>query len=158
MMPFSLDELATISATLKDVCMGLIELAYPDKKSSFHRDYMNAVKSVGSRNLGKSIDFNVDQWNLLFKVVVALLRQLYSRDCRRKFCSEGTWVAKQFPILFDRVAEMYFTNRKTNGYEPFVGPLTLTREQLEDEGPPLFCCRSPATGNLERIPFCNALS
>ncbi|CAL1296841.1 unnamed protein product [Larinioides sclopetarius] len=153
MMPFSLSELAGVSATLKDVCMGLIELAYPDKKSTFNRDYVNAMKSVGAKNLGKPGDFNVDNWNLLFKVVVALLRQLYSRDCRRKFCPDGTWIAKQFPVFFDRAAEMYFTNRRSYGYEPFVGPQNMTREQLEDEGPPLSAVEARQLAILREFPF-----
>ncbi|KFM61319.1 Ubiquitin-protein ligase E3C, partial [Stegodyphus mimosarum] len=154
MMPFTLAELASVSATLKDVCMGLIELAYPDKKSAFNRDYVKAMKSVGSKNLDKNVNvFEVRQWNQLFKVVVTLLRQLYSRDCRRKFCPEGTWIAKQFPVFFERAAEMYFTNRRGHGYEPFVGLQNLTREQLEEEGPPPSAVEARQLAILREFPF-----
>ncbi|KAG8192273.1 hypothetical protein JTE90_002099 [Oedothorax gibbosus] len=154
MMPFNLAELAKISATLKDVCMGIIELAYPDKKSSFNRDYTNAMNSVGAGSMGKKTEsFNVRHWNQLFKVVVALLRQLYSRDCRRKFCPEGTWIAKQFPVFFERAAEMYFTKRRGYGYEPFVGLQNLTREQLEEEGPPPSAVEARQLAILREFPF-----
>ncbi|GFU51888.1 ubiquitin-protein ligase E3C [Trichonephila clavipes] len=153
MMPFTLVELATISTTLKDVCMGLIELAYPDKKSTFNKDYVSAMESVGAKSVGKTISFNLQQWNLLFKVVVALLRQLYSRDCRRKFCPEGAWIARQFPIFFDRAAEMYFPSRRNYGYEPFVGLQNMTREQLESEGPPLSAVEARQLAILHEFPF-----
>ncbi|XP_015926212.1 ubiquitin-protein ligase E3C [Parasteatoda tepidariorum] len=154
MMPFNLVELASISATLKDVCMGLIELAYPDKKAPFTNDYVNAMRSVGSKRMDKSSDnFEIYRWNQLFKAVVTLLRQLYSRDCRRKFCPDGTWIAKQFPVFMDRAAEMYFTKRRGPSYEPFVGLQNLTREQLEEEGPPPSAVEARQLAILREFPF-----
>lgn len=150
--PFTLVELASISATLKDVCMGLIEIAYPDKKSAFNRDYVRVVSSVGSKNsINSAIEIRL--WNRLFKVVVTLLRHLYSRDCRRKFCPDGTWIAKQFPVFFERAAELYFTNRRGTSYAPFLGLQHLTREQLEEEGPPPSALEARQLAILREFPF-----
>lgn len=151
-MPFTLNELASICATLKDVCMGLIELAYPDKKSAFNRDYVKAFTSTGSKVPVNSV-CEIRLWNRLFKVVVTLLRQLYSRDCRRKFCPDGTWIAKQFPIFFERAAELYFTTKRGCGYAPFVGLQNLTREQLEEEGPPPSALEARQLAILREFPF-----
>lgn len=151
-MPFSLVELASVSATFKDVCMGLIELAYPDHRTVFNRDYVKALANTGSKKqINNAVEIRV--WNRLFKVVATLLRHMYSRDCRRKFCPEGTWIAKQFPVLFDRAAELYFTNRRSYGYAPFLGLQHSTRAQLEEEGPPPSALEARQLAVLREFPF-----
>lgn len=154
MMPFSLSEMTGISLTLRDVCMGLIDLAYPETRHTFNDDYVNAMKSVGSKTFGRHVTISeVKRWNQLFKVAVILLRQLYSRDCRRKFCPDGQWIAKQFVISYQRAADLHFSNRRRYGYEPFIGLQHFTREQLEEEGPPPTAMEVRQLAVLRELPF-----
>jgi hypothetical protein len=59
-MPFSLSELSSLALTLRDVCLGIIELTHPDTKPA-----------VGSRHRLDGVDIGRQQ-NMLshvFKVV-----------------------------------------------------------------------------------------
>ncbi|XP_054722716.1 LOW QUALITY PROTEIN: ubiquitin-protein ligase E3C-like [Uloborus diversus] len=149
MMPFSLPEMANISATLKDVCMGLIELAYPDKKSSFNLD---SLKGKGWKGADRNFP-EVKRLDRLFRAVVSLLRQLYSRDCRQKFCPDGTWVARQYPVFLDRVADMYFADSRGRWSRPFVDPPDSTGEPPEEKRPPPSAVEARQLAVLREFPF-----
>ena len=43
-MPFSLQELVSIAMALRDVALGLIELAFPDSRLVVGEEYANAVR------------------------------------------------------------------------------------------------------------------
>ncbi|TRY88691.1 hypothetical protein DNTS_026130 [Danionella cerebrum] len=47
MMPFSLAELVTLSRCLRDACLGIIKLAYPETKTEHREEYVAAFRSVG---------------------------------------------------------------------------------------------------------------
>jgi len=70
-MPFSLLELVTLSRCLRDACLGIIKLAYPETKTEHRQEYMAAFRSVGvSTNLEvqKRIQAEQKRWVQLFKV------------------------------------------------------------------------------------------
>lgn len=64
-MPFTIAELAVLSGHLKGVCLGLVELAFPDTRPTVRDDYKNAVlgpmSAVQSRH-------DTQIWTHLFKV------------------------------------------------------------------------------------------
>lgn len=68
-MPFTIAELAVLSGHLKGVCLGLVELAFPDTRPTVRDDYKNAVlgpiSTVQSRH-------DTQIWTHLFKVTLII--------------------------------------------------------------------------------------
>lgn len=124
MMPFSLSELASIAMQLRDVALGLIELSFPDTHSSSYwvpkESYLNGE------------DGNVEMWLALFHNVVQLLRQLYSRDCRKKFCDN--WIVNVL-VVPDQVTDANLKRPylKRQPFQHFV-PKNFQR-LVYDDGP-----------------------
>ena len=50
-MPFTLRELVPMSLALRDVTLGLIELAFPESRPSIREDYQQAVRYAGNNLL-----------------------------------------------------------------------------------------------------------
>lgn len=148
-MPFTIAELADLSGQLKSVCLGLVELAFPDTRPTVRDDYKTAV--LGSTS---STQFRHDTqiWTHLFKVTVGLLRQLHTRDLRRQFCPEGHWIATNVVIPIDKPQDFAFRRRRLRGYVPFQNLRAFTREEFE-EGPPLSATEVRTLTLLREIPF-----
>lgn len=148
-MPFTISELVLLSSHLKGVCLGLVELAFPDSRPTVRDDYKNVV-------LGPSCSLQNQQdtqmWTHLFKVTVGLLRQLHTRDLRRQFCPDGHWIASNIVIPIDKPQDFTFRRRRLRGYVPFQGLRVFTREELE-EGPPLSTKEVRTLTLLREIPF-----
>uniref|UniRef100_A0A8D8U9V2 Ubiquitin-protein ligase E3C n=1 Tax=Cacopsylla melanoneura TaxID=428564 RepID=A0A8D8U9V2_9HEMI len=150
-MPFSLVELVSMTSVFKNVVLGLIELAYPDSrlKDTQYRHHSN------SSSTSKSM---VAMWCHLFKSLVSLLRQLHSRDSRRRFTpSDAHWCCPQLSGLlgsgFDQPGSLSLRQReRQNMYRPFHGLPNLTREELED-GPPLSTKEIRTLTILHEVPF-----
>lgn len=65
-MPFTLVEIATLSTVLKDISLGLVELAFPETRSSINEHYRAVLKFS---NNGRAEDtFNKIMWPHLLKV------------------------------------------------------------------------------------------
>lgn len=69
-MPFSLDELVPMSLALRDACLGIVELAYPDSHFSFNEDYKSALQRTGVRMATHNTDHLQQEitWAYVFKV------------------------------------------------------------------------------------------
>ncbi|KAF2366386.1 HECT domain [Trinorchestia longiramus] len=78
---FSVRELVTISATLRDVCVGLAELAHPDTRASTLTDV--SYKPT---------------WDHCFKCCVDVVRHLHLRDTRRQFCPAQHWLTNRVSL------------------------------------------------------------
>ncbi|XP_076346418.1 ubiquitin-protein ligase E3C [Tachypleus tridentatus] len=151
-MPFSLSELVSLSLALRDVCLGLIELAYPDTKPSVNEQYKHVVQSV-SEECSVNTHLLVKAWLHLCKEAVGLLHQLYNRDSQRQFCPQNHWIAKHISIPVNRPTDLQFGSRRSRIYTPFVGLGALTREQLEEEGPPMSTTEIRHMTILRELPF-----
>lgn len=71
MMPFSLTELVTLSRCLRDACLGIIKLAYPETKTEHKEEYVAAFRSVGVKSnsqVQQCIQAQQKRWVQLFKV------------------------------------------------------------------------------------------
>lgn len=130
-MPFSLGELEVLSRALRDACIGIIELAHPETRPEVREEYRLALQSVGvvQRTCSQS-QLRVTQlmWRRLFKVscfrsfgyfdtcllysfycplfsqvLSQLVKQLYDRDSRRKFCPDKHWLSHHIDIRADQV-------------------------------------------------------
>ncbi|RWS26248.1 ubiquitin-protein ligase E3C-like protein [Leptotrombidium deliense] len=148
-MPFTLQELQGMTLILKDVCIGLVELAYHDTKLAFIDDYKDVVNNANNHGSGGT----VKHWLKLFKTSVYLLRQLYRRDSRKTFCPPNHWISKQVVICVERPTNFRVGNRQRQRYQQFVGLRHLTREELEEEGPPLSTTEIRNVTILQEIPF-----
>ena len=158
-MPFTLKELQTMTMTLKDVCIGLIELAYQDTKVSVKSDYEQAMKSVAEDDPRASATEvtnnppNVAVWLKLFKTSVHLLRQLHHRDSRRAFCPVSHWLSSVVHIPVERPTNFRVGNVQRRRYQQFVGLRRLTREELDAGGPPPSTTEVKNITILQEIPF-----
>lgn len=90
---FTFSELGPLCLTLRQVCLGLVELAFPESRPTVRDDYKNAVLNQSPTKQTTDVQNQTAVWAHLFKVSVHLLRQLYSRDTRLHFCSAGDWLA-----------------------------------------------------------------
>lgn len=148
-MPFTTAGLVPLSAHLKGVCLGLVELAFPDTRPTVRDDYKNAVLGASS---SAQTQQNTQMWAHLFKVTVGLLRQLHTRDLRKQFCPDGHWIASNIVIPLDKPQDFTFRRRRLRGYVPFQGLRAFTREDLE-EGPPWSTKEVRTLTLLREIPF-----
>lgn len=64
-MPFTLAEIIPVSTTLKDISLGLVDLAFPETRSTFHENYSAVLKFKSSQ---ADDQFNKTMWPHLLKV------------------------------------------------------------------------------------------
>uniref|UniRef100_A0A4X2KJ33 Ubiquitin-protein ligase E3C n=1 Tax=Vombatus ursinus TaxID=29139 RepID=A0A4X2KJ33_VOMUR len=110
MMPFTLQELIILSRCLRDACLGIIKLAYPETKPEVREEYIVAFKSVGvttNSEMQQCIQMEQKRWIQLFKVITNLVKMLKSRDTRRNFCPPNHWLSEQENIKADKVTQLY---------------------------------------------------
>lgn len=147
-MPFTTTELVTLSIHLKEVCLGLVELAFPDTRPTIGEDYKNALGSSCTTRTHLITHIRTH----LFKVTVGLLRQLHTRDLRRPFCPQDHWITSNIVIPVDNPQDFTFRRHRLRGYIPFQGLRGLTREDLK-EGPPLSAKEVRTLTLLREMPF-----
>ena len=112
-MPFPLADLIPMSLALRDVGLGLIELAFPESRPSLEGGYDVAVRSVKGPAAAAGGGGGLPSpatWSYLFNKVVGLLRQLYARDTRRQFCPTDHWICGNIALPVKRSAEQSFRN------------------------------------------------
>ncbi|XP_054046383.1 ubiquitin-protein ligase E3C [Rissa tridactyla] len=110
MMPFTLEELVILSRCLRDACLGIIKLAYPETKPEVREEYIAAFRSVGvtkNTEMQQCIQTEQKKWIQLFKVITNLVKMLKSRDTRRNFCPPNHWLSEQENIKADKVTQLY---------------------------------------------------
>jgi len=106
MMPFTLEELIMLSRCLRDACLGIIKLAYPETKPEVREEYITAFQSIGvttNSEMQQCIQMEQKRWIQLFKVITNLVKMLKARDTRRNFCPPNHWLSEQEDIKADKV-------------------------------------------------------
>lgn len=96
LMPFTLPTLVNLSLALRNACLGIIHLAYPETRPVVMDEYFLAASSrQAPERIQMKKDFHRQcaAWLYCFKVTSQLVKQLYERDCRLSFCPEGHWLA-----------------------------------------------------------------
>ncbi|MBZ3869342.1 Ubiquitin-protein ligase E3C [Sciurus carolinensis] len=137
MMPFTLEELVVLSRCLRDACLGIIKLAYPEAKPEVREEYVTAFQSVGvttSSEVQQCIQTEQKRWIQLFKVITNLVKMLKSRDTRRTFCPPDHWLSEQEDIKADKVTQLYVpASRHVWRFRRMgrIGPLQSTLEGEE---------------------------
>lgn len=152
--PFTIHELQSMTGILKDVCIGLVQLAYHDTKITVKKEYQRAINSVKEIDLDQEDDGSeVVVWQKLFKSSVHLLRQMYHRDSRRSFCPPGHWISSQVCIPVEKPTNFRAGIHHRRRYQQFVGLRRLSRKELENNGPPLSTTEIRNVTILQEVPF-----
>ena len=125
-MPFTLNEVAELASILRDVCIGLVELAYPDTRPSA---WVNASKAARDPPTDSRQQQDVRLWMHLFKSTVNLARQLHTRDTRRQFCSTSVWVTGRVALPLERNGQLSL-RRQGRTHRPFRVIRSMTRSEL----------------------------
>ncbi|XP_047531021.1 ubiquitin-protein ligase E3C [Vanessa atalanta] len=156
---FDFSELGGLCRTLKHVCLGLVELAYPESRPSIFGQYKDAVG--GSHELNERNQ--TPAWAHLFKVCTQLLRALYARDARLQFCgaagagsgsggAASAWIASGAGVPGDGAEAALVAARAPRSARPYRAAVPrLTGDQ--DEGPPLTIKELRTVTILREIPF-----
>lgn len=158
MMPFTLDELVILSHCLRDACLGIIKLAYPETKPEVREEYIAAFRSVGvttNTEMQQCIQTEQKRWIQLFKVITNLVKMLKSRDTRRNFCPPNHWLSEQENIKADKVTQLYVPSARhvwRVRRMGRIGPLQSTLDVgLEPE--PLSVSEERQLAILTELPF-----
>ncbi|XP_073094222.1 ubiquitin-protein ligase E3C isoform X2 [Manis javanica] len=157
MMPFTLEELIMLSRCLRDACLGIIKLAYPETKPDVREEYIIALQSVGvttNYEMQQCIQMEQKRWIQLFKVITNLVKMLKSRDTRRNFCPPNHWLSEQEDIKADKVTQLYVpASRHAWRFRRMgrIGPLQSTLDGLEP--PPLSVSEERQLAILTELPF-----
>uniref|UniRef100_A0A8C4QGR2 HECT-type E3 ubiquitin transferase n=1 Tax=Eptatretus burgeri TaxID=7764 RepID=A0A8C4QGR2_EPTBU len=159
-MPFSLSELVEMSLRLRDACLGIIQLAYPDSRPELRDSYAQALQgSIVGRSVTQPAEQRLQEqrtrYTHLFKVISNLVKMLKARDARRPFCPRNHWLSQQVTICADRVPQLYMpgtrhvwrSHRLHN-----IGPLWSTLDVGQD-CPPLSVPEERQLAILTELPF-----
>ncbi|XP_072307055.1 ubiquitin-protein ligase E3C [Eucyclogobius newberryi] len=158
MMPFTLSELVTLSRCLRDACLGIIKLAYPETKTEHREEYMAAFRSVGVKtNTEVQLRIQAEQksWVQLFKVITNLVKMIKARDIRRPFCPAGHWLSEEGNIRADRVTQLYVPSARNvwrTRRMGRIGPLQSTLD-VGLEPPQLSVSEERNLAILTELPF-----
>lgn len=152
-MPFHIKDVVHMSLTLKELAIGLVELAFPETRSALKDHYRNIFSGIDGEDGSRNARMNQEKtiWSQLLKVSVSLLRQLHTRDLRCNFCPPDNWIAPTLNIPLDRPNDLHFSSRR-RGPRPFQPIRDFTRKNF-DEGPPLSTKQIRSITILKEIPF-----
>lgn len=140
LMPFSIAEIVQMSKTLKDISLGLVELAF--RSVLIHTDADD-----------KKLRQQKQIWANLLNVVVFVLNQIHTRDLRLGFCPEGHWTVSRLDLPLDRPTDLPLTHSsRMRGIRPFQPIRDFTREDFES-GPPMSTKQKRSITILREIPF-----
>uniref|UniRef100_A0A8K9Y1H8 Ubiquitin-protein ligase E3C n=1 Tax=Oncorhynchus mykiss TaxID=8022 RepID=A0A8K9Y1H8_ONCMY len=158
MMPFTLSELVNLSQLLRDACLGIIKLAYPETKTEHREEYMAAFRSVGVKTnteVQQRIQAEQKRWVQLFKVITNLVKMVKARDIRRPFCPAGHWLSEEVNIRADKVTQLYVPSARhvwRTRRMGRIGPLQSTLD-VGMEPPQLSVSEERHLAILTELPF-----
>ncbi|KAG1663862.1 Ubiquitin-protein ligase E3C [Nymphon striatum] len=152
-LPFTMQELVGMSHMLRDVCLGIIEIAYPDSRCFVKEEYKQAVGNPSMNELYYNDPKIANSWSNLLRIVITLVRQIHLRDTRKSFCPEDHWLTNRVKISKNKLMTLDYTNSHYQNYLPFTGVRSLTREELESTGPPISTEEVRTMMILKELPF-----
>lgn len=94
-------ELVGISAVLRDISVGLIDILYHENKSTYHLDFAHEHHSTRDPR-SDMLSFNIRS---CFKAIVRLVCQIHARDSRKQFCSAGHWICTSAVVPTNKVLD-----------------------------------------------------
>ncbi|KAJ0182387.1 hypothetical protein K1T71_001756 [Dendrolimus kikuchii] len=145
---FEFSELGALCRTLRQVCLGLVELAYPETRPAVGGLYKDAVGQTEIELSGKN---RTPAWSHLFKVCTALLRALYVRDSRLHFCGGASWPVEG--AVPEGGATLALLATPTLAHRSRPPALSTASALSHEEGPPLTIKELRTVTILREIPF-----
>ncbi|KAM8713192.1 hypothetical protein ACLKA7_013494 [Drosophila subpalustris] len=140
LMPFSIAEIVQMSKTLKDISLGLVELAFRSVLGHTDAD-------------DKKLRHQKQIWANLLNVVVFVLNQIHTRDLRLGFCPDAHWTVSRLDLPLGRPTDLPLTHSsRMRGIRPFQPIRDFTREDFEN-GPPMSTKQKRSITILREIPF-----
>jgi ubiquitin-protein ligase E3 C len=155
-MPFTLEQVVEFASILRDVCLGLVELAYPETRPN--AAVFSFAKASRSSTENSSPE-DTRLWMHLFKVflpqrkkkkksllfclqvfhslsfffteqsTVNLVRQLHTRDTRRLFCPSWVWITGRIALPLERNGQLSL-RRQGRLHRPFRAIRPMTRNEI----------------------------
>ncbi|XP_075974851.1 ubiquitin-protein ligase E3C [Anticarsia gemmatalis] len=149
---FEFHELGGLCRTLRQVCLGLVELAYPESRPAVTGQYRDAVAASHIEISGKN---ETPAWAHLFKVCTGLLRALYARDGRLQFVGGGAWPAAGAVPPGAAAVLLVAGERARPATRRLRRPPNLAAAMAapHEEGPPLTIKELRTVTILREIPF-----
>ncbi|KAJ8736180.1 hypothetical protein PYW08_006836 [Mythimna loreyi] len=149
---FEFSELGALCRTLRTVCLGLVELAYPESRPAVAGHYRDAVHADHIQISGKN---QTPAWSHLFKVCTSLLRALYARDARLQFVGAAAWPAAGCVPEGGAAVLLVAGERAAHNTRLLRRPPNLSAALAlsQDEGPPLTIKELRTVTILREIPF-----
>ncbi|XP_055372353.1 ubiquitin-protein ligase E3C [Condylostylus longicornis] len=153
LMPFSIEEIVQLSKTLKEISLGLVELAFPETRSALNEHYRSVLGRSHSDD--EKIKQKKQVWTNLLNVVVTVLNQIHARDLRMSFCPENHWTVLTLNLPLDKPTDLPLTRAsRMRGIRPFQPIRDFTREDFENnDGPPISTKQIRSITILREIPF-----
>jgi len=153
LMPFSIGEIIQMSKTLKEISMGLVELAFPETRTHLNEHYRSVLGGKSYDDDDRKMRQQKLIWANLLKVVVFVLNQIYTRDLRLNFCPDSHWIITRLDLPLDRPTDLPLTREnRTRFIRPFQPIRDFTREDFEN-GPPISTKQIRSITILREIPF-----
>lgn len=148
-LPFSMDELLVICDTIKAVCVGMVEMSFPDYKLDIQNRYFPTIN--------EELRIDTKSKRILessFKAVVSLVQHLYARDLRCQFTPRDMWISDRLHVVSSNVplSEIDYIINRTINLRPFSGLPSYTKKDLES-GPPLTCRQLRTSLIMKHVPF-----
>ncbi|KPI95020.1 Ubiquitin-protein ligase E3C [Papilio xuthus] len=135
---FEFSELGGLCRALRQLCLGLLELAVPDTRPA-RTPYKHTAQSQ-----------HTPAWTHLFKVCTQLLRSLYARDERLHFSAGAAWAGERDDDASEVATLVAFARARSRQNAPLVD---AARAINNEEGPPLTIKELRMLTILKEIPF-----
>ncbi|XP_014356557.2 ubiquitin-protein ligase E3C [Papilio machaon] len=135
---FEFSELGGLCRALRQLCLGLLELAVPDTRPA-RTPYKHPAQPQ-----------HTPAWTHLFKVCTQLLRSLYARDERLHFSAGAAWAGERDDDASEVAALVAFARARSRQNAPLVD---AARAINNEEGPPLTIKELRMLTILKEIPF-----
>lgn len=112
-------ELVGISAILRDICVGMLEILYQRNRQAINQQHSGSP-SVNEIVLVRGNDnFQADSSELLtfeiktcFQAVARLVCQLHARDSRKQFCPDGHWICPTVIVPANKAIDFQLVPRR----------------------------------------------
>ncbi|KAH9521140.1 Ubiquitin-protein ligase E3C [Dermatophagoides farinae] len=148
-LPFKLDEIISMCSILRDVGISLIELAYQDRR------IINYKINLFGSGVEETIqdEFSINCWSLLLRNLLRLLRHIYARDIRQRFCPENHWISKRTCISILPQNFNIAIKQRRRLYQEFRGIKHMNRDEIIQHGSPISVKDVINVTLIQELPF-----
>ncbi|OTF72618.1 ubiquitin-protein ligase E3C-like protein, partial [Euroglyphus maynei] len=148
-LPFKLDEIISMSSILRDAGISLIELAYQDRR------IINYKINLFGFGVEETIqdEFSINCWSLLLRNLLRLLRHIYGRDIRQRFCPENHWISKRTCISILPQNFNIAIKQRRRLYQEFRGIKHMNRDEIIQHGSPISVKDVINVTLIQELPF-----